>query len=413
MVELMGRPQRMVSASALLVSGIVFAACGGSEQGAGARSGDVAAWSGSVDTLPQGAVVVTSPAVGQWAPGEEWRLVEDVRIGSLDSDGPSLLGRVTDLAVDDLGRVWIAEGQAMEVRVFGPDGRFVRTVGRRGEGPGEFSEGPALNWGPRGRLWALDQGLGRFSQFDTAGTYLGAVPRQSTSRSYPWRGTILGDGSQVDVATRVDGQSFTTVLVHRDSAGAVLDTLDLPDQPPGWVVTSNGGSTRWAVPHGPVLVWSLDSQGALWFGVSDSLRVMRRILLGGDTTLIIRKEFESLAVSTAEKDSAMTVVEAVRSRGGDVRRADLPDVKPAFTHFEVDLEGRLWVMPILADETLAGRAFDVFDPDGRYLGRVVSESRLRAPFAFGDGVLWATTRDELDVTSVVRLRIEEGGGRAP
>jgi hypothetical protein len=73
------------------------------------------------------------------------------------------------------------------------------------------------------------------------------------------------------------------------------------------------------------------------------------------------------------------------------------------------------------EERLSGRvplryseppAFDVFDADGRYLGRVLPPASLRVepePLARGDTV-WAVVRDELDVPSIVRFRMVRGDG---
>jgi len=52
-------------------------------------------------------------------------------------------------------------------------------------------------------------------------------------------------------------------------------------------------------------------------------------------------------------------------------------------------------------------AFDVFAPDGRYLGPVTVPPSFQtdpAPIIRGDHV-WAVTRDEMDVPRVVRFRI--------
>ena len=55
--------------------------------------------------------------------------------------------------------------------------------------------------------------------------------------------------------------------------------------------------------------------------------------------------------------------------------------------------------------------YDVFEPDGTYLGVVHAPdefTRFRLPVFDGDHV-WAVTRDELDVERVVRYRIVVGG----
>jgi len=53
-------------------------------------------------------------------------------------------------------------------------------------------------------------------------------------------------------------------------------------------------------------------------------------------------------------------------------------------------------------------AFDVFETDGTYLGRVrapLEFSSSPTPIFDGDRV-WAVTRDQLDVPRVVRFRVE-------
>jgi len=53
--------------------------------------------------------------------------------------GDVLIGRMGELAVDSLGRVFIADNEKMVIYVFDTDGQFLDRVGREGKGPGEFS----------------------------------------------------------------------------------------------------------------------------------------------------------------------------------------------------------------------------------------------------------------------------------
>ena len=46
-----------------------------------------ARWTGTIDTLASGQVVVHNTADPVWAPGEEWRVEEELHIGSVDGDG--------------------------------------------------------------------------------------------------------------------------------------------------------------------------------------------------------------------------------------------------------------------------------------------------------------------------------------
>ncbi|HEX7117888.1 MAG TPA: hypothetical protein VF212_03825 [Longimicrobiales bacterium] len=107
-------------------------------------------------------------------------------------------------------------------------------------------------------------------------------------------------------------------------------------------------------------------------------------------------------------------------------------MKPPFRDVFVGADGRLWVLlhtPAVAVDVEPpaddGRSripparwrepvvFDVFEPDGRYLGRVRAPddfSTHPAPFFRGDDV-WAVVRDELDVQYLVRFRVERANDR--
>ena len=77
-----------------------------------------------VDTLESGRVVISNPDAPQTGPQGAPTLVEVLRIGSVD-DTCDALGYVTSVTVDGDGRIYVADQQANEIRVFSP-GRRVR-----------------------------------------------------------------------------------------------------------------------------------------------------------------------------------------------------------------------------------------------------------------------------------------------
>ena len=64
----------------------------------------------------------------------------EVTIGILDGEESKVFGEIRDLAVSPDGSVLVLDGQAPDLRWFGPDGRLKGRAGRRGSGPGEFRE---------------------------------------------------------------------------------------------------------------------------------------------------------------------------------------------------------------------------------------------------------------------------------
>jgi len=103
----------------------------------------------------------------------------------------------------------------------------------------------------------------------------------------------------------------------------------------------------------------------------------------------------------------------------------IPDTKPAFSELTVGTDGRIWVQlhqpgyldeaadpddPDATDGWAEPAVWDVFEPDGTYLGQVRAPNSLSTyprPI-FGPEHVWAITTDELDVQYLTRFRIVVG-----
>jgi hypothetical protein len=110
--------------------------------------------------------------------------------------------------------------------------------------------------------------------------------------------------------------------------------------------------------------------------------------------------------------------------------ASIPETKPAFEDILVGRDGRIWIRvstpgyrmedpdydptdpDAVPNEWREAMAFDVFEPDGTYLGHVKAPETLSPyPTPVLDGPhVWAVTRDELGVNRIVRFRMEPLGG---
>ena len=66
------------------------------------------------------------------------RLVEEIRLGSVDGPAHTTFGRIGAVAVTRSGDIWILDEHGPTIRVFNASGDYVRDVGGPGEGPGEY-----------------------------------------------------------------------------------------------------------------------------------------------------------------------------------------------------------------------------------------------------------------------------------
>lgn len=135
---------------------------------------------------------VTPAGIAPGADGEV--LVADADLGivvRLGADGEPLGGiglgelvRPVGLARDAArGRIFVADAQDHDVKVFADDGTLLQRIGRRGEGEGEFNGPTYLAW-TGDHLLVTDTLNSRVQVFDAQGSYL---------REFGRRGLFIGD----------------------------------------------------------------------------------------------------------------------------------------------------------------------------------------------------------------------------
>ncbi|HEU4885493.1 MAG TPA: 6-bladed beta-propeller [Longimicrobium sp.] len=388
-------------ATALLL-GLTLAGCG--------RDGG-AADAVRVDTLAGGTVAVHNSEQGAWTEQTAWRAVEDLRLGRADGSGPDVFAAPVALEADALGRLYVLDAQASQLRVFDADGRHVRSVGGQGAGPGEFRQPMGMAMAPDGALWVVDPGNGRFTVFDTAGALRTTVRRASGLAMMPWPGRFDRQGRLWDVSMGPGGMSGPPSLLRVDPASGNVQPVSLPAfSPPQFSATNGPVSVSAPVPFAPNLVWTLDAEGRVWSGVSDHYR-LRLHEPAGDTVRVVERTAPPVEVAASERDSLPAQLKWFTDQGGRIDLSRVPKHKPAFVSILTDDQGWLWVRPALpAAERNA--AFDVFDPEGRYQGRIslpVVHMDGMPLIIRGDRIYAAVLSDE-GVPQVVRFRIQ---GRSP
>ena len=64
-------------------------------------------WNGTVDTLDNGAVIVSNPITGVWDSVSAWRLEPVARIGSVEGDGAETFSNIIAFEIDVEGRIYV------------------------------------------------------------------------------------------------------------------------------------------------------------------------------------------------------------------------------------------------------------------------------------------------------------------
>jgi hypothetical protein len=368
-------------------------------------------WTGSIDTLANGAVRVSNPGAGVWDAAGGGHLEPVLALGELEGPPATMFESISGLQVDAAGRIYVLERRANELRIFDADGTHVRTVGRSGGGPGEYSNANGLVWMADDTLVVIDQRGNRYSLLTRAGDFVRSVPR--ALGFFGWNADAAYHEGRVyeNSSVRTDeGESRPALLGTALHDGAVNDTLLLPvttapRMEPFSHQTDRGGMVM-GVPFAPAPVYHVAPDGTVWHGHGSEFRLVRT-RLAGDTLREVLLAAQPVAVTADELSEweESTGTKQFREMGGRIDMSRIPRTKPLFDGMFTDDEGRLWTsLPAPPGEA----AFAVFDADGRFLGRLAATGVRRDAYVrpvVRGGRLHFVGRDELDVQRVYVFRI--------
>ncbi|MBK6306388.1 MAG: hypothetical protein IPF47_12020 [Gemmatimonadetes bacterium] len=358
-------------------------------------------------------------------PAAEWRVDSSpmFAVGGGEGEGGALFSNVAGVLRLRDGRVVVGDAGANELRVFDKAGGFVRTLGRKGRGPGEF-DGLFKLVRVADTVGAVDRS-GRLQVFAPDGSLARSVARPafrvgalSFQGGYFADWTLLAFGyPEPPDMTRSRILALMTVgLVSPDGRDQrVIDTL------PGVEVVRTGGGPPLPVQFGPQsylavagdracggypISWEVkcyDRRGRL---VSRTVRDVVRAPLPAEA----RRFYESetlravRSLSSAQQDQVKEML----------RLTQYAPIAPAYGRLVGTGAGELWVAPfdyraaimtaVLHPTGAAPQRWSVLGRDGRWLADV----QLPARFALldaGTDYVAGVQRDDDDVESVVVYRL--------
>jgi hypothetical protein len=254
----------------------------------------------------------------------------------LETTGAPLVGRLRHAAFRHDGGVVIADDAELTLHVFDQAGRFVRSIGRAGGGPGEFK---SLQWVGRcgdGVMMAFDGKQSRLSYFAASD---GRYARQRSSPVLESVNGCLADGTVVGIAR---GQSSSSAmrgdviaLLANDSVLRVRrDVLVQEALPLGSALHVDVGWT------------------AVVFGSSDSAFLSLHSTLGATPTRVQAGVANRLPSDEQRAEAVRVLARTFHGTTEDYARNErvysrLPRAKvlPAFSAIFVDeRRDRLWVV---------------------------------------------------------------------
>jgi hypothetical protein len=335
------------------------------------------------------------------------------------------------------GLVYAHEQQDQTIRVFDPSGNLVRTIGRKGGGPGEFRR--MLRSGFVGdSLWVYDGDARRLTVFSPEGRYVRSVKpddvngtRTATSATprftdpapravYP-DGTILAGGLRAAgplPAGYVELGSYP--VIRATTNGKLQKIVFWEGRNEDWVEVRRAKSSAGAAlpfPNAPRSAQSVDGAyiaeaRAILRGDSAGLVRLTLLRASGDTAYTRTFPASMIPIPQGVLDSAFEAQANGLMKGplweelaSLVRNAPRPEYYPPLRGLTVARDGALLVAMAPIDKR---REYLMFEPDGAPRASFTLPSNVFISSFEGDQI-WGTIRDTDDVPSIVRYRLTTPG----
>jgi hypothetical protein len=349
-------------------------------------------------------VVVRNGQKGLWSAGEEWRVVEQLRVGSVggDASGPIFTNGLIGASLGPEGEIFVLDYPASELTRVEGDGGKHRLVAREGEGPRELELPAGMGWDNQHRLW-IAGGRKRYTVFDASGKLLETFPRPGfglSRRQYPL--VLQEDGTFIDEVPDGGGTRFLKMGID----GQIVETLGLlsSDETDGLPPVFPGQDAyRYVRSHyQPHNRWAVTPHGTAWVARTDKLQLYELDLRTGERLRVVETVHRNDLKLSREDEKRIS--EGLAEAG--LRRADLNFSRPIVQSIHLTNDG--FVLVQIAEKVGEfGNAFDVFSPVGQFMGTLRMPFRPPPPSGFsvhGDTLL-AVALTELDEPYVVRATI--------
>ena len=349
--------------------------------------------------------------------GLKKRLVftEDLSIGQKEGDENYMFSDSISFNTDGEGNFYVSDEGNLRIQKYGPDGKYLLTIGREGQGPGEFQSLPVVRFDKDNNLYIGDVTSRRISFFDQEGNYLWqiAMPGSFENIYINAGGSILACKNEQEFISKA--LKVVTVLGLFDLEFKLTEELLRVERKIG--LPGSDESARIQIMANminlmiftPYQLLTLSHDGSIYVGFPEEYKI-KIYSPQGKLVKIITRDYEPVPVG--KKDKAMVEdeldnVEMVREASDELRKKILklikyPKYKPAYQSFTLigsgmnqsfSLMENGWLVLIADSIKDEYTLFDLFDEEGRYLAQFKATIPVEGLF-FKNGKAYAIATDD-------------------
>jgi hypothetical protein len=325
---------------------------------------------------------------------------------------------VTDIASDLRGSVYVCDYKANHIKKFDAAGKYLKSIGRQGQGPGEFNM-PFHIAVTADHLFVYDMQNQRLSALTPEGEYIKSVPlivgagRPDRMSPLP-NGDIVMGWETIFYADRSKPQEYSIRIYSPDLE--LRKTVTSHDIWRNKYMEIDGRFTNIIQPFSPDVSWDVTADGKIVVGFQKDYVIEIYDPAKGKVASFTHP-YEPVKVTDKDKEEFFGSLSYGSSQGGFqkgappeiIKNTTFPKEKPAHYAIIIDPDGSILVFPYRANREERWRYFDAFSSAGQFLGSAKVAGPDPWPYraAARGGALWATKVDEDGLVRIVKYKISE------
>ena len=332
-------------------------------------------------------------------------------VARIDDSDDVLLGRITGISTDGRDRIYISDDGEKRINVYTPDGEYLQSLGRKGQGPGEFEYIHNLVI-DENHVYALDFSKNFINtyfletlEFDTTIPLLREDQRIEKLQGYfPSDFQVLSSGEVLVTYTQSFGrnddesQKRYDLIFQTDRTGRIQPdpVLELESAEAIVLRTDNSVSVFGA----PFAI-----------SVNSALSPNQKIVVNRTDRFLFKVYDENGNYERAfyypfpnkplTRNTALNQYDNENYKRA-IRNYDLPESWPAVDQFLIDDENRFWVSTIIDEEGMF--EWWVLDEQGNLLAKQIWPSTHKVEHV-QNNYLYMTEEDDMGLVEVVKYNL--------
>jgi len=366
-----------------------------------------------------GVEVISNPKLPIYKDSFKIRIVfkEELSIGQVEGDENYMFGAGISFTTDEDGYFYVTDFSNSRIIKYSPNGEYILSFGRKGQGPGEFQNMSVPRFDKEGFLYVTDSNNRRISFFNKDGEFIRQIPLSerfidlyiNSDGNYAAKKWIMAQEENSRKQISVFGLFDSELEIMEEIYTDEMETPPLSGTDEASIVLylANAYSNLVFKPQGWLV---LDENDLTYFGYPDNYEI-NIYSQQGKLQKIIKRDYEPFRINKNDKESYLKYMgDELFSQGtipqGTLKKAlekiKFPQYKPAFQTFILMENG--WLFVIIDSIPNEYALIDLFDQEGKYIAQFETAIPTNRIF-FKNGKAYAVAVEN-DYQFVKRYRYE-------